>query len=44
MVFAVITGVVLIITGIIGILKGEWQKVNQRLGIPTIDEQIKDET
>lgn len=43
MAFAVITGITLIIVGLIGILKGDWKTVNQRLGIPTVDEQIKDE-
>lgn len=44
MVFAVITGIILIITGIVGLIKGDWRSVSQRLGIPTVDEQIKDET
>ena len=43
MVFAVITGTVLIITGLIGIFKRDWRSVSERLGIPTVDEQIKDE-
>ena len=43
MVFAVITGIVLIITGLIGIFKRDWRSVSDRLGIPTVDEQIKDE-
>lgn len=44
MVFAVITGVVLIMTGLLGIFKRDWRTVNKRLGIPTVDEQIEDET
>jgi hypothetical protein len=43
MIFAVITGVVLILAGLIGILKRDWRTVNKRLGIPTVDEQIEDE-
>lgn len=44
MIFAVITGVVLVITGIVGLLKRDWGFVNKHLGIPTVDEQIEDET
>lgn len=43
MIFAVITGVVLVLYGLMGILKRDWRTVNNRLGIPTVDEQIEDE-
>jgi len=44
MVFAVITGIILVLAGLIGLAKADWSFVNRRLGIPTVDEQIKDET
>ncbi len=42
--FAVFTGVVLILAGLVGMLNRNWSYVNRLMGIPTVDEQVKDET
>jgi len=44
MLFAVLTGAVLIVAGLIGLAKRDWSSVNRLMGIPTVDEQIEDET
>jgi len=44
MTFAVFTGAVLIMIGLGGLLKGDLKLVNERMGIPTVDEQIEEET
>lgn len=44
MAFAVFTGAVLILIGLGGLLKGDWKLINERMGIPTVNEQIEDET
>ncbi len=42
--FAVVTGVVLLLAGLAGLLQRNWRYVCKLMGIPTIDEQIEEET
>jgi TRAP-type mannitol/chloroaromatic compound transport system permease small subunit len=44
MVFAVFTGLVMITAAIVAFFKGDFPYINKLLGIPSVDEQIEDET